>query len=98
MGVLALALFLSPIQLHTNPASIFFALENPHAHHHTHHQESDNAAPVKCLRCILYGFESPQEINALVVSLLVLGVLTFTRPQRPSIYLGRKQKARDSPL
>jgi hypothetical protein len=100
-GLLGLALFLSPIQLHNNPASAFYNIQSPVHHNHTSHHESStdsDSAKLQCLRCVLYGFFIPEVIAPSIVTLIILGVLTLAEREEPFSFFTSTNTARAPPL
>jgi hypothetical protein len=107
LGVsLGLAIFISPYQLHHNPASIFFNTQTSvptqlvpteHATHSQHEQHQDSQA-IRCLRCVLYGFQVPETLEPFSVFLIVLGFLTFIKPTQPFSFITFSKKARAPPV
>jgi hypothetical protein len=94
-SLLGLAIFISPYQLHNHPGSIFSKLNtSSHHHHHTPHSEQ----LIKCLRCVLYGFQIAEDPSPIIFILLVLGLLSLSKPQRPFRFVPIKKSARAPPL
>ncbi len=99
-GLLGLALFLSPIQLHNNPASIFFTVQTSVQNHTSHHQHTpvQETQVIRCLRCILYGFLLPEVIAPLIVTVVTLEVLTIKKPIEPFSFVSLTISARAPPV
>jgi hypothetical protein len=97
LGVaLGLAIFISPYTLHHSPGSIFFteissSAESPS---HEHHQETKE---IRCLRCVLYGFQLPETIAPLLVIFIVLGFLKLAKPPEPFSFIPLSKSARAPP-
>jgi hypothetical protein len=104
--LLGLALFLSPYQLHNNPASIFFVRvssaqsvastqSTPQTNQHSQHQHHKETQGIHCLRCVLYGFQVPESIVPFIVILVILGFLKLAKLAEPFsfIFLGKNARA-----
>jgi hypothetical protein len=94
-GLLGLAIFISPYQLHNHPGSIFTKL-NTSSHHHHHTPQSEQL--IKCLRCVLYGFQIAEDHTPIIFTLLVLGFLSLGKPQQLVSLILLKESARAPPL
>ena len=100
-GFLGLALFLSPIQLHNNPASVFFDIQTSvHQNHTSHHQQVPNQETqvIRCLRCVLYGFLLPEVIAPLIITLVILGILKLLKLIAPYTFVSLTISARAPPV
>ena len=95
--LLGLAIFVSPYQLHNNPASIF-AYSKTTSQEHKHHDSKETPQDLKCLRCVLQGFQVPERIAPLIVVIVVLGFLSFNKPSEPFSFITLINTARAPPL
>ena len=94
-GLLSLAIFISPYQLHNNPASIFAKIKTGS---HQHHQPtSETTQTIKCLRCVLQGFGVPEIIVPFIFIVVVLGFLVFEKPSQPFSFITLSKRARPRP-
>jgi hypothetical protein len=93
-GLLGLAIFISPYQLHNNPGSIFTKLNTSSHQHHLPQPEQ----MIECLRCVLYGFQIPETIVRIATILVVLGFITFAQPTQPSSFITPSKSARAPPV
>lgn len=101
LGVsLGLAIFVSPIELHNNPESIFFATKTSatveHSSHNQH-QHHEKAKAIQCLRCVLYGFQAPETIAPFIAVLVVLGFIKVAKPIAPDSFITLSKTARAPP-
>jgi hypothetical protein len=96
---LALALLLSPYQLHSSPGSIFFIPERTEhtKHPSTQHEHQDSSKELRCLRCVLYGFQLPESVVPFTVVLVVLGFLKLAKISAPFSFITLSQNARAPP-
>jgi hypothetical protein len=104
-SLLGLALFISPYQLHNNPASIFFvkitsdvASSAPEAKQHSQHQHHKETQVIHCLRCVLYGFQVPETLAPFIVILVVLGFLKLVKLAEPFSFISLSKNARAPPV
>jgi hypothetical protein len=98
-ALLGLAIFISPYQLHQSPGSIFFktfpASAEPLAQHQ--HHDHDKTQELRCLRCVLYGFQVPETATPFIVILVVLGFLRLPKPSEPFSFIPLSKSARAPP-
>lgn len=104
-SLLGIALFISPYQLHNNSGSVFFikitsdvARSSPDVNEHSQHQHHEKNQDIRCLRCVLYGFQLPETTAPFVVILVVLGFLKLARPAEPFSFITLSKKARAPPV
>ncbi len=97
---LGLAIFISPYQLHNNPASVFFTKAAASTEHSTHnqHQHQQQSQAMRCLRCVLYGFQLPETVAPFVVILVVLGFVKLAKPTQPFSFITLSKSARAPPV
>jgi hypothetical protein len=99
LGVmLGLAIFVSPYQLHHSPGSIFFTKFPANTEPSSHDQHHEDTKDIRCLRCVLYGFQVPETIAPFVVILVVLGFLTVVKPAEPFSFITLDKSARAPPV
>jgi hypothetical protein len=96
-ALLGLAIFISPYQLHNNPASIF-ANSKATSQEHQHHNSKEIPKDLKCLRCVLQGFQAPEVIAPFIVVIVVLGFLSFGKANEPFSFITLVNAARAPPL
>jgi hypothetical protein len=101
LGVmLGLAIFISPYQLHHNSASIFFKTpaETQTAAHTSHEHQHQNSEELRCLRCVLQGFELPETIEPFIIIFITLGFLIPAKPSQPFSFIVLTKTARAPPV
>jgi hypothetical protein len=94
-AVLSLAIFISPYQLHNNPASIFTNTKTTSEHQH---HSSQIPKDFKCLRCVLQSFQLPETIAPLLGVVIVLGFVNISKTVEPFSFILPTKAARAPPV
>jgi hypothetical protein len=96
--LLGLALFISPYRLHQSSGSVFLTrlpTSTEHSSHEGHHHDTKE---LRCLRCVLYGFQLPETIEPLIFILVVLGFLKLVKLTEPLSFVPFGKSARAPPV